>query len=337
MTPGLAAHALRLHSCEKYRRMRASYERGIARERAVDRTPQPCRHKRAAHEHGTYACYTLDRCRCVPCAVANADYEQGRLRQLAYGRQDLVDADPVREHVRALMASGVGLKRIEQLTGMHGGAICTLMYGKLREDGTRRDPARRVRRARAEQILAVRLGDVAPGARVDPTGTVRRLGGLLALGWSVQRVADEHGLDRQALDRALRGHRVVASTAAKVRAAYEAIGDRPAPETTQRERGSASRARRRAAEGGWPVPAMWDDDALDDPTAPVPTSVRVPRGGVDLDEWMHLVSSGAHPTEAARRLGVSVSGVERAAFRHGRHDVLAAVQGARSAERRAAA
>ncbi|MCR6706519.1 MAG: hypothetical protein NVV66_18150 [Cellulomonas sp.] len=313
-TPRLAAHALRSHSCEKHRATRAAYERGLARHAKVDRTPKPCLHKRAAHVHGTYACYVLDRCKCTPCSAANSAYESNRLRQKAYGREDLVDAEPVREHVRALMESGVGLKRIEQLAGLHGGTICKLLYGTKRDDGTYRPPAARVRKETARRLLAVPVGDVAPGARVDPTGTIRRLGGLLALGWSIQRIADDHGIDRQPLDRALTGAPVLASTAARVREVYEAIGDSRAPETDRRERISASRSRRRAEQAGWPVPAMWDETDIDDPYAPTP-STTAPRRGVDLEEFAFLVGGGTEPQAAARRLGVGLNAIEHAISR----------------------
>lgn len=321
------AHAR--HSCEKTRRDRESHERGLARDAAVDRTPKTCLHKVARHKHGTYEAYTLDRCRCVPCAVACAEYNADLARRKAYGRSPLVDAEPVRQHVRALTEAGMGLKRVAAVSGVSHGALTRLIYGHPRGDGTRRPPSRRVTRATAEALLAVRMPDVTDlGATVvvDSTGTRRRLEALTALGWSVQRLADEHGLDRQGMDRALSGQPVQASTARAVRSMYQAVGDTRPTATTRGERVAITRSLRRAAEHGWLPPAAWDDDALDNPYAPDP-DLTPGDSTLDLDEWLHLVRGGEDPQRAARRCGVTLSAVERAARRHGRTDVLAWITG----------
>lgn len=326
-SPAQADYAYARHSCEKTRRDRAAYRRGMAREAAVDRTPKPCSHKVARHEHGTHACYVLDRCKCLPCTAANSQYEADRARRIAYGQTTLTDADPVRQHVAALADAGMGLKRLAALSGVAHGALWKLVYGKTRPDGTR-TPSKRVRNETAAAILAVAADPSAlsGGVTVDGTGTRRRLEALVALGWSVQRLADEHGLDRQGMDRALSWQPVRASTARAVRAMYEAVGDARPTATTRGERVAITRSLRRAAEHGWPVPAMWDDDALDDPYAE-PARAEDRGARVDLDEWLHLVRGGEDPARAARRCGVTLSGVERAAYRHDRADVLAWITG----------
>lgn len=345
-----ADHAHRQHSCEKARRERAAYERGMARAAAVDRTPKPCLHKIANHEHGTHAAYVLDRCRCFRCSVANTEYERDRARRHAYGRTGMVDAEPIRAHVRALGEAGLGLKTLSRRSGVSQGSLTKLVYGVTRADGTRRPPARRVHEDTARRILAVTSDDKAAGALVDPTGTRRRIEALIALGWSVRRLATEHGIDRQNLDRALSAAPVTGRTAEAVRAMYDAIGDTPAPETTHHGRAAASRSRRRAAEHGWWPPAMWDDGDLDDPYAEPPAGYGRPRcatpgcdradvaakglcwahykgaetkARVDLDEWAHLVRGGEHPDRAAQRCGVAGSNtVEVAARRAERDDIL---------------
>ncbi len=74
-----AAYALRRHSCHRWLNKAASAARGRLRAAKVDRTPKPCLHKIADHQHGTYACYTLDACRCAPCCEAVKAYEQNRV------------------------------------------------------------------------------------------------------------------------------------------------------------------------------------------------------------------------------------------------------------------
>jgi lambda repressor-like predicted transcriptional regulator len=317
----LADYAYRQHSCEKARRDRAAYERGQARASAVDRTPKPCLHKIANHEHGTYACYVLDACRCLPCSIARSGYDAARRRRHAYGRTGMVDAEPVREHVRALGEAGVGLKTLSRRSGVSRGALTKLVYGTPRADGTRRPPARRVRETTARRILAVTAEDRAGGALVDPTGPRRRVEALIALGWSVNRLATEHGIDRQALDNALNSVPITRRNADAIRDMYEAVGDRRPEARNSGERRGITRALRRAAEHGWVVPAMWDDDQLDDPTATPPAPVAEVRRGVDLDEWAHLVRNGEHPRRAAKRCGVTLDAVEQAIRRHDRADL----------------
>lgn len=72
------------HSCARWLEKAAAAERGRARMQAVDRTPKPCLHAGQPHEHGTYATYTWDKCRCLPCKDAATKYERERVRQKAY-------------------------------------------------------------------------------------------------------------------------------------------------------------------------------------------------------------------------------------------------------------
>ncbi|MEN1976879.1 hypothetical protein [Cellulomonas olei] len=337
-TAGLADNALRKHSCAKQRAAAAAAARGRARAAAVDRSPKSCSHPIANHQHGTHAMYVHDACRCPACSAANARYEQDRARRNAYGRSDLVDAGPVREHIAALSTAGVGLKRITAVSGVSGGVLTKLVYGTGRADGTRRPPSARVHRATADRILAVTPADVAASAEVDAIGTRRRLQALTALGWSVSRIATDFGLDRQALDAALRGRpKVLARTADAVRAAFDAIGDRRAPDATHREKIAAARARARAEAAGWAPPAAWDPEQLDDATAtpPAPQAWVLPakkRATLDLDEWAHLVAAGEDPRRAAARCGVSWDAVEVAIARTGHERARRLL-----AERRAAA
>ena len=236
---------------------------------AVDRTPKPCHHPRAEHRHGTYACYVLDTCRCLPCAGANSTYERDRKKRNAYGRSNLVDAQPVREHVAALMAAGVGLKRTVELSGVPQGALWKLMYGKRRPNGDAA-PSRRVTKATAERILALDPANpalLADGAPIPSVGASRRLQALSCLGWSISRLSTESGIDRQVLDKALRGEGITAGHVRAIAALYEQIWDRPPPEAHHRERIAAARARNRARAAGWAPPLAWDDDSIDDPAA----------------------------------------------------------------------
>lgn len=272
---------------------------------SVDRTPKPCLHKIANHEHGTYAAYVLDLCRCEPCATANRLYERNRTRQQAYGRWNgYTDAEPARQHVHALMAQGMGLKRIVAVSDVSQGVLWKLMYGKRRPDGSQ-IPSRRIKPETERRILAVKA-DLAPAIKVDSTGTRRRLQALIALGWSVGQISKRSGLDRQRLDGALHGRDVIKATRDAVTALYDELWDAPPPETNQRERIAASRSRRRAALNGWVPPLAWDDDTIDDPSA----TSTLADGCEELDELaVELAMAGkpvsltaAETTEALKRM-----------------------------------
>lgn len=151
------------------------------------RVVRDCQHPHARHEHGTRLGYILDRCRCLPCAAANSDYERLRRRQRAYGRTlaGWVDAEPVRAHVHALQAAGLGWQTISKRAGVHNGAVSKLLYGRRREDGRVEPPTRRINPDMARKLLAVPvpgIDELPGGARVDGTGTTRRLQALVAIG-----------------------------------------------------------------------------------------------------------------------------------------------------------
>lgn len=254
VSAGRGDYAKRIHSCEKHLAKAAAHARGEARRADVDRTPKPCLHKQAHHEHGTRNCYVRDSCRCDPCASAATAYERDRTRQQAYGRWDnYVDADPARDHVRALMAAGMGLKRICEVGGASGGQLWKLLYGKKRPDGTR-VPSRRIMKDVSERLLAVRV-DLADGALVDATDTTRRLQALVALGWSQSKLAVRLGLKPTNFGPLVHGRRAVTvETARAVHALYAELVDCAPPRATHRDKIAYARSVRMAAERGWTPP-----------------------------------------------------------------------------------
>lgn len=231
----------------------------------VDRTPMPCLHKIAHHEHGTRACYVLDKCRCVPCKDANRATERHRQRQQLYGRwQPYVDAEPVRQHILALRTQGLGHKRIATLAGVPHGSLSKLVYGAP-ERGMA--PSKRVRAATADRILAVSPALENLGARtnVDATGTTRRLQALVAAGWSASKLAQRLGVLPSNFTKTIMGRQCSAATARAVRDLYATLAFTAPPEGNQRDRISVARSRNRARAAGWPPPMWWDEGDLDDP------------------------------------------------------------------------
>jgi hypothetical protein len=274
--------------------------------------------------HGTRARYVLGPgpgrgpgCRCDACTAANRAAEIKRSRAILYGRwQPYVDAGPVREHLRALAAAGIGHRRVVELAGVSSGSLSKILYGGPGD----RPPSRRVRPQTAEAILAVRPGpeQLAPSALVDITGTRRRAQALVATGWSQARLARELGLTAANFCAMLRRDQVTAGTARAVSDLYDRLWNQPPPEHDQRTRGAASRARRHAEREGWAPPLAWDDDQIDLEGGRAaegwrrPARMTCPSAGLAEDAAELMGGQGYTREHAAGRLGVSVWALERA-------------------------
>ena len=275
------------HSCQKQERLMLRQVIAAIREEAIDRTPQPCLHKIAAHQHGTRACYVLDACRCTPCSKANAAAENERERMKAYGRyHKYVDAYPIRLHLKELKEYGIGLKQVSRLSGVSNGSLTKIWYGQYgpaegphkgcKGNGELlRGPARRVLRTTAERLYAIEPipANLSIGAADHERTPLARthLQALVALGWSQSKLARRLGMDPTNLGPVIGtstaggpnkrdGLRVMArGTVDAIEALYAELCMTLPPETNQRERIAASRARNYAAARGWLPPLALDD------------------------------------------------------------------------------
>lgn len=209
--------------------------------------------------HGSLAGYKIHRCRCPRCRTANRDYNNRYNRLNAYGRwQPMVDAEPVRQHINALRAAGLGVQRIADLAGVGNSTVQHLVW----RHHAGRPPTKRLRSEVAAALLAVQATPdvLAGGAFVDATGTRRRIQALVAFGWPLAEQA-------RRLRRSLRNFRdlltqkqVTARTAREVADLYEQMSATPPPAGWV-----TTRTRRFAARNGWEPPLAWDD--IDDPDA----------------------------------------------------------------------
>lgn len=166
---------------------------------ATDRPTIPndaCEHKQTVHEHGSHACYVLDRCRCADCSAANTRYERSRTIWLARVKpHPLVDAEPVRAHVQALVDAGMGPKQIAAVSGVSHGALWKLRYGK----NGKKSRSKKVRRETAERLYAIEL-ELADGARVPADEAWRIVNELVARGWTKAAIGRRtHGPDALSL------------------------------------------------------------------------------------------------------------------------------------------
>jgi transcriptional regulator with XRE-family HTH domain len=256
----------------------------------------------ARREHGSFARYRAG-CRCRACRAANAAVVRHRRRQQAYGRWlPLVDAEPVRAHVRGLQERGLGFERVAQLAGVSVRTVAYLLYGAPSKG---LPPSRRIRPDSARALLAVRATDLPAAGWVHAAGTQRRLRALAAIGWSAPRLAEHLGMNPESLSRLMTQdkQRVTAVTAGKVRGLYDRLWNVPGP---------WPKARNWAARRGWPPPLAWDDDTIDDPAA----RPAAPTGGRRSRElWQdseELRAQGLPLGEIADRLGVSLTALKRA-------------------------
>lgn len=268
----------RRHSCARHRRSLEQVARQA--ERLQARVPRDCTHPQARHRHGTRAAYVKDCCRCTSCTAANTAASRSVTRKRIYGRwQPYVDAGPVRKHIAALRAAGIGVERIAQLAGLSVSHIRELaQHGRGDTAGTQR-----VRPSTAMRVLRIGLGDAsrAPSSRVNASGTRRRLQALVAIGWSAGLLAAHLGRRPNSLCRSMAGESVTARTAQDVAILYERLWNTPPPQMTNEQRVAANAARAHAAAQGWLPPLAWDNIDTD-PTPPLAIGGASQRN--DLDE-----------------------------------------------------
>lgn len=273
--------------------------------------------------HGTYSGYTHYKCREECCLAAHRDYSRKLRRLTAYGKWNpFVDAEPARDHVKRLRAAGIGERAIAAAVGVSSTLIARLLRGD-RYRGT--GPTQRLRPETAARIFSVQpsLDACNDHAKVDGTGTRRRIQALVANGWSQQRLSIELGMPLASVNRIVMGTGVNAGTAKAVRALYERLWDTPPPESTTLERTTAKRARSIARRHGWVPPLAWD--AIDDPAAePVGAGYRPPSSKLpSAEEIRHLLEAGEAMEQVAIRFGASVGSVQEKLRRSRKEEVAA--------------
>lgn len=244
-----------------------------------------------------------------PCQKCGRDYSPLRRgychrcdmqRRARHGYQcSYVDAAPAREHVTALRAAGIGLRRLEVLSGVSRSALTSLVNGRA-ERGS--GPSKRVSAATAHAILAVDAPEVphhgvADNQLVAAIGTVRRMQALVANGHPRRALAQRLGIAPSnagpLFDTATR--RITAATARKVDALFNEL------ETTA---GPSTRARNEGRRRGWPLPLQWDADTLDDPAAAAASAVGA-RVGFDV-RYRELRALGYSDAAIAGREGIQL-------------------------------
>lgn len=263
---------------------------------------------RTPPHHNTLTCYTDYRCRLPECVARYNERSNQRVRAQKAGTWNgLVDAEPVRQHILALQAVGIGAYIIAATVNVRVQAI----YDFLGSRG-KRGRKHRTTPELAAKILAISPDSTLAG-RIDATGTVRRLRALTANGWPGKHIARHAGVNAEHIYVMLRcpdRHPTVLPSTAK------AIADTYNTLRTQRpsrhgvSKGHAKQARARAAANRWPATKYWDQhlDLIDDPDF-TPQLTRIEEIAEDA-RW--LLATGAGIDDIAQRLDVSSYYIERA-------------------------
>lgn len=251
-----------------------------------------------AFDHGDVRRYRRG-CRCDKCkAGANRSNIKNRyLRQT--GRGSMRATDRAANHLLLLRAAGLDDKTIQQQA-----SICAdVMYRILRREGTIR--------ARTEiRITSVPIpttgGPSSNHAYTHNLGTVRRLRTLIAAGWHQAEIARRLGKQKENLRQIIyRGEngQVTLYVAAEIRALYQELHNQT-PEEHGISARYADRARKLAADNGWPGPGYWDEDDFDNPDFQ-PAAENSPRYIELAENCLELEAQGHTRQQAADRLKVS--------------------------------
>jgi hypothetical protein len=218
---------------------------------------------------------------------ANARWQVKRRLLIAQGKwQPFVEAEPVREHLRSLQAAGMAIGAVALRIGLpHESSLQHVMWGRG-DDG----PGNQVRRETAELVLSFwpSLDDFPDSARIDVTGSRRRVQALAVLGWPRTAMAEQLGMDVAHFNRAIRRTRIRAGLARSVKELYDAWWNQDPLEHGVPAQ-SVARVRSDSARAGLYGPLAWDDDTIDDPAArPQTDAVRptVTEGGNLAARWL---------------------------------------------------
>lgn len=233
----------------------------------------------------------------------------------ARGRLRYRDPAAAREHVRQLVAAGMSRRAVAYGAGVSPQVVYNVLAGA-------QGRLQAATYARLMAVTAVRVQAVAsPAVFVPAVGTRRRIRALLALGWRHADIA-AHGLPHSGVVLAQAGQWVTRATHDRACAAYTALSMTPGP---------SARTRSRASTLGYPPPAAWDDEDLDDPHAhPGPWRTPAEQGKrrqVHADDVEWLLDAGGTWESIAARLTVERKSIDKALRRQGRHDLITRLTG----------
>jgi hypothetical protein len=277
---------------------------------------------RQAPHHRNLTCYKHYGCRLPACVARNAEYTRRVHRLRGYGTwQPFVDAEPVRQHLRKLIACGISFERVAKLTGLKASVVSGLIYPM-----GDRPIKQRMRPETAAKILAIQPSTDLVDDRhiIDGTGTRRRLQALAAIGFPFVRLGEHLPIHPNQVHYVASGRGVQAGTARAVAELYDRLWNQDPTQYGIRP-ATALKVKRYAASKGWVPPGAWDDDTIDDPAAEPSLGDRTPRYIALAENGLELEQQQGYTREqAAERLGVTKDNLQQAITRYRRIHLEAA-------------
>lgn len=274
---------------------------------------------REAPHHNTLTCYVNYNCRLPACVERKNAWARTRDRAMRAGTwQPLHDATPVRAHLRKLLNAGLTQQRVADLAGLPHQSITDLIQGR-----SRRGLRHRTTPEFAAKILAIDPA-AASAARVDATGSKRRIQALVAAGWPLLHIGRQLGMNPQRPEQILRQNRIYATTRDRVDSGYPRLAGL-VPENHAAPKDKASLSRARGKTNRWPTPDYWASrmDVIDDPHFQ-PLYGITKRQIVAQDAHWLMTEGRLNRETAAARLGVSKSYIDHAFRDHPEYAIEAA-------------
>jgi len=148
---------------------------------------------------------------------------------------------------------------------------------------------------------------------LDPTGTRRRIQGLMFLGWRTEDIGEVAGMLAKDVRYVLTAKYVHKKTWERIDKAFR--------ELIRRGPGPSVITAKRAVAKGYVSPFSWDD--IDGDEKPVKTHARMLRGRKLFDEIDHLREGGESAHQIAKTFGKTAEALERASYNAGRKDLAA--------------
>lgn len=264
---------------------------------------------REAPHHNALTCYTDYKCRLPECVRRYNERNTARLRAHKDGTWNrFVDAEPVRQHLLALLAEDVSPYTVAITVGASKQTVHGILHPNRAKNRGRQQ---RINPELAAKILAVTPENCRRG-RVSSAGTIRRMQALVAAGWPLKEIAARSGISHCNVSRQLRNEIVLASTAKAVADTYSKLA-RLKPERHGVTKTQAKRARNWAARQGWARVSYWAErmDVIDDPDfEPMHGVTR--RLVIAQDANWIMRTSGLDRGATAERLGVSRDYIDHA-------------------------
>lgn len=289
------------------------------RPRKRTRCPQDHKHEKVS------TCFIQHQCRCTPCVEAHNARERNRQKQKAYGRFDtgLVDAEPVRQHILALVEYGIGYKRIAMLAGVGITGVRSLIWGRQDPGDRYGEIPKRVAREKAERILAVQPIVENLGARrpIPSTGAHRRVQALVTRGWSLSKIAGRLDMQIANFWKVMSSDRIGADLHLRIAALYDELWNQTPPHESWHDAAAYTRTLNYAKKKGYLPPLAWDD--IDTDPEPERDVVKQGRATAEeiLDDVAFLLEGGESAEQVAAIVGRKFGTLAKLAERHGRRDI----------------